>query len=98
MTAQTATLADFLLARIAEDKEAVRGVRAPWWMENTALDPARMLAEREAKRRITELHGSDDPKWEGDCPWCGVKGPCLTLRALAMPYADHPDFRPEWRA
>jgi hypothetical protein len=25
-------------------------------------------------------------------PW-----PCPTLRLLALPYADHPDFQPEWR-
>jgi hypothetical protein len=25
-----------------------------------------------------------------------VAGPCLTLRLLAQPYADHPDFRAEW--
>lgn len=31
-----------------------------------------------------------------DCendPW-----PCRTLRILALPYADHPDFRDEWGA
>jgi hypothetical protein len=26
-------------------------------------------------------------------PW-----PCPTLKFLAEPYADHPDFREEWRA
>jgi hypothetical protein len=25
-------------------------------------------------------------------PW-----PCPTLRILALPYADHPDYQPEWR-
>jgi hypothetical protein len=34
--------------------------------------------------------------------WLGGDGlpedyPCRTLRALALPYADHPDYRPEWR-
>lgn len=24
-------------------------------------------------------------------------GPCETLQLLALPYADHPDYRPEWR-
>ena len=23
--------------------------------------------------------------------------PCMTLRLLALPYADHPDYREEWR-
>jgi hypothetical protein len=26
-----------------------------------------------------------------------VSWPCLTLRALAPPYADHPDYRQEWK-
>ena len=26
-----------------------------------------------------------------------VLSPCPTLRALALPYADHPDYREEWR-
>ena len=26
-----------------------------------------------------------------------VSGPCATLRLLALPYADHPDYREEWR-
>lgn len=38
------------------------------------------------------------------CITCGVDGadivdagPCPTLRALALPYASHPDYRDEWR-
>lgn len=32
-------------------------------------------------------------------PWEGVadEWPCPTLRALTLPYADHPDYRDEWR-
>lgn len=45
-------------------------------------DPARVLAEVEAKRRMVDEHGN---------------GTCRTLRLLALPYADHPDYRPEWR-
>lgn len=71
---------------------------------------ARPLAECEAKRRIVELHQPHQPadlytgcrtclsdhtgirdEWEPD-DW-----PCDTLRALAQPYADHPDCREEWR-
>jgi hypothetical protein len=69
-------------------------------------DPARVLAEVEAKRRIVECHES----WvagNGDtiCGRCGrehIDGrpgghfPCQTLRLLALPYADHPDYRQEW--
>lgn len=42
-------------------------------------DPARVLAEVEAKRRIV----------------FEVAMPVLAL--LALPYADHPDYREEWR-
>lgn len=32
-------------------------------------------------------------------PWEGVADafPCATARLLALPYADHPDYREEWR-
>ncbi|WP_454320781.1 DUF6221 family protein [Streptomyces phaeoluteigriseus] len=45
-------------------------------------DPARVLREIEAKRRIPARHAHD--------PW-----PCHNLRDLASPYADHPDSPPE---
>jgi hypothetical protein len=62
-------------------------------------DPARVLAEVEAKRRILDLAGE----------WQAAAGPGAdfarqaavvldrTLRLLALPYADHPDYDPEWR-
>ena len=90
MTAQTLTLAGFLAARIKEDEEAVRGVRAPWWWENTALDPARVLAECEAKRRIVEHCEVDH--------LVASPGDPYVLQLLALPYADHSDWREEWRA
>jgi hypothetical protein len=37
------------------------------------------------------------------CGTCGsvddspVEWPCDTVLALALPYADHPDYREEWR-
>ncbi|BFP50005.1 hypothetical protein KCMC57_63730 (plasmid) [Kitasatospora sp. CMC57] len=74
-------------------------------------DPARVLAEVDAKRRIIDEHADDF----GDCRVCAdpatssddVDGnrdwsrtakpsPCQTLRLLALPYAGHPDYRPEW--
>ncbi|MFJ7060030.1 DUF6221 family protein [Streptomyces microflavus] len=42
-------------------------------------DPARVLREIKAKRRILARHARD--------PW-----PCHDLRDLASPYNDHPDF------
>jgi hypothetical protein len=138
------TLAEFLLARIAEDEavaqaairpEPVKGWSPPrvddgrWATDHgmyeervegigitiydegghsveqaehiARYDPARVLADCEAKRRIVALHGAD--KWgrfcltcddeESDVPErCPVDYPCSTLRALALPYADHPDM------
>ena len=48
-------------------------------------DPARVLAECEAKRRIVEM----DFERYGE-QWA-------VLAALALPYVDHPDYRAEWR-
>lgn len=37
----------------------------------------------------------DPPDW---CNQCANRcAPCPTLRLVAMPYADHPDYREEWR-
>ena len=46
-------------------------------------DPARVLAECEAKRQIVQ--NAQDP------------GDDLFVAILALPYADHPDYREEWR-
>lgn len=60
-------------------------------------DPARVLADCEAKRLIVELH----PPGEHDCgegiDWNSGANTCATLRALALPYADCGDYRQEWR-
>jgi hypothetical protein len=59
------------------------------------FNPTRVLAECEAKRRIVELAA----------PWAAYTGENngmarvvqdMNLRLLALPYADHPDYRSEW--
>lgn len=77
-------------------------------------DPARVLREIEAKRRLLDLHepamnpgrdsDDDDPStWLPVCSTCQVEiarpgdWPCEHLRLLALPYADRPGFREEWR-
>lgn len=69
----------------------------------TRHDPARVLAEVEAKRQIIDLHRHrPEQAWDGstltgDCAECGDEHfPCPTLRALALPYADHPECHPSW--
>lgn len=99
-------LTDFLLARIAEDEERARDFehqaalaengdygsanrdRERWgWfgVKQLGITPARVLAECEARRRIVGLteHGCGDDYLR-------------VQKALALPYVDHPEFRPEW--
>lgn len=67
-------------------------------------DPRAVLAECEAKRRIIndvipEVNGMDD-RIEGE--WGhGLAGPHeeskLLLSLLALPYADRPGYREEWK-
>lgn len=54
-------------------------------------DPARVLAECEAKRRIVERHSSCDDVSFGDASICPE---IVTLAAI---YADHPDYQEAWR-
>lgn len=58
-------------------------------------DPARVLVECEAKRRIVGRHDVVDAA--GGCAFCGEPAPCEHLRILASVYADHLDYRAEWR-
>lgn len=62
---------------------------------SVSVGSARVLAECEAKRRIVKAAADDsDPHdyWHG---WNDAHG--LALAALALPYADHPDYREEWK-
>jgi len=49
-------------------------------------DPARVLAECEAKWRIVKEWG-----WSETLDGDGL------MRIMALPYADHPDYRQEWK-
>ena len=69
-------------------------------------DPARVLAEVAAKRAIMAWHevrrvarDARDPEERAtvNICWCGYDEPCATIRHLAAPYADHPDYDPAWR-
>ena len=93
MTTETLTLTDFLLARIAEDETKARtplGDGQHWQNVN----PSRVLAECESKRRIVEMawhHLGED-----DYAWGMEEAKRQILAVLALPYADHPDYRQEW--
>lgn len=60
-------------------------------------DPARVLREIDAKRKIIAEHDVySRPLGERmDCQ--SYDFPCTTLRLLALPYADRPGYREEWR-
>lgn len=112
------TLTGFLLARIAEDEEMVEHMipgRSELRLRADSddrydyeyiveIDPARVLAECAAKRRIierAESYGADmaakatDQLGRAFDVGAAYAGRCA-MSALAQPYADHPDFRQEW--
>ena len=65
-------------------------------------DPARVLAECEAKRRIVVEARRYDLDAEGvrAAMSDGDEGPYvvnLALKSLALPYAAHPDYLDEWK-
>ena len=67
-------------------------------------DPARVLAECEAKMRIVEQYSvmrlvEQHRVMRHDADWSGeiTETLELSIRALALPYADHPDYLPEWK-
>lgn len=64
------------------------------------FDPTRVLADIEAKRRIVEElaipYIAERRRLMNGQPSWGDEHPEL-LRWLALPYADHPDYREEWK-
>jgi hypothetical protein len=66
-------------------------------------DPARVLRDIEAKRQIVKQHRPVG--YGGVClSLCHTRAPgqpqtwpCLTLRLLALPFADRPGFQESWR-
>lgn len=79
-------LAPMMLADIAAKRAivALHGVKETVW---TKVDGMAPFIERNCTT-CGESH------WSGFEP---ADWPCPTLLALAQPYADHPDFGPEWR-
>jgi hypothetical protein len=75
-------LPDFVLQNAEEIRAAVAGHLARW-------DPARVLAECEAKRRIVKFA----EYWLGATEGMEAE---FVLGSLALPYADHPDYDEAW--
>ena len=95
-------IVEFLEARIAEDEK-----RAHYYDPlGASIGPARLLAECQAKRAIINLHDQTGERWTGFpradqqehyCIHDQQPAPCPTLRVLASVYADHSDYREEWK-
>jgi len=103
---KTMTLNEFLLARIAEDEAVARDALAAeiYTVEHEHMErwhPARVLAECEAKRGIVELAMSWAQTAEAHPEFRDAGAISIelgyVLRRLAQPYADHPDYREEWK-
>ena len=105
------TLAEFLLARIAEDERHARKLaevdrRPVLSLAITVNHPERILAECEAKRAIVEWAApvSGSERMPTDRPGVYDKRPTRyvsddgedLLRILAAPFRDHPDYDPAW--
>jgi hypothetical protein len=91
----------------AAEREGSPTAEEFWANPCPSPEPSRkMLAECEAKRRIVEATRFDDAPRSAVDEWLehpGLTPPrevsvmIDTLRALALPYADHPDYREEWK-
>jgi hypothetical protein len=68
--------------------------------DGTFALPARVLAEVDAKRRIVDRMAGMLAAAEGDSEvdhYGGLDAAEGTLELLALPFADHPVYRDEWR-
>ena len=81
------TLTEFLLARITEDEKTVELDEQLGHISQQGF--VRAMAECEAKRAIVEAmqpFGRIDDMFAPEI-----------FALLALPYADHPDYLPEWK-
>jgi hypothetical protein len=107
------TLVEFLLARNDElgenaDRIHLLGCGEYVWTASLPCDcgqPARVLAECQARRAIIELHRyghecsgfyDNGQRINPSVGWASDPDPCDTLRFLVQPFKDHPDFDAAW--
>ena len=87
----TDDMVQFLRDRLDDDKDhALRH------------DPARVLADIEAKRQMVDAYVEAgrqlvDAAPESEFAYGRSVGLGIAVCLLALPYASHPDYRPEWR-
>lgn len=99
------SLTDFLLARIAEDEAHTGDLSRGWssWVQDECEAKRRIIAEHTHTTDVISA-GYTGPNLGLGCEvchdWDGVTeglGWCVTLRALTLPNADHPDYDESWR-
>jgi hypothetical protein len=102
-------LVQFMHDRFAAELEYIDGYDGSWndadgcW--GIHVDPDFTRADVEAKRqildkvvpRMNEMDDQIDGEWGGGTTDGSEYVSVALLRLLALPYADHPDYRPEWR-
>jgi Family of unknown function (DUF6221) len=90
------------MARIVEEETGLGGP-AEFGMRADMLVDSRRRVELVAHRMIVALHSPPQllpatygapQRWV--CPQDRRDYPCLTLRALALPYVDHPGYDRHW--
>ena len=100
-------LGDFILARIAEEERACQG-RLRGTTSDELVSVGRLLLHCTARRKLVALHeihfvadgcaaiidGESGTRRTGKGEREFV---CPTLRLLALPYFDHPDYQESWR-
>lgn len=106
------TLSEFLLARIAEQEARLDDMRRSSAVPSSPLVNKTIrvgMAGVAAQRAIVALHSVyPEPQRMvygtiAACSTCGsvddapVEWPCDTIRFLAQPYDDHPDYDEEWK-
>lgn len=105
------TLVEFLLARIAEDEEVARvcaEMFPPPWEVAECEAKRRVVELHHPDRHLENWYWMDRKCAECRKPWhkympgklptdIGPEKGCPTLRLLALPYVDHPDYDEAWR-
>jgi hypothetical protein len=89
---------------VVMEVEPDRHIEDPRWLSERVEhvrrhDPARVLVECEAKRRIVEEWREADAYYasDKDAPAGELYGLETAIKHLASVYAGHPDYREEWR-
>lgn len=76
----------------------------PWRVEAACIGRRLIVkAHRNAGPAVSQRRGKGPDLYAATCATCGQSDeypnpwPCYTLRVLALEWAGHPDYRPEWR-